>query len=710
MTQIKQLIRKPIKTFLGILLVLLATAMLCVSMTQYLSFKWTRDSIETQYATIALPTNKYKISTEKGEDGHAAVSYSTSQPQEIKKLLSQLPEILPEAIHSIEYHGLITAYCNAMDPLNWAEYYNESAYTGKNDGTTSISKYPYTCAMIVFTATEISAPYYYGLFDGIMNALSDIPESSIPGQGMAVDITGTVEKAYLLHEGFDDPIGYTIRLTVRCEAEDMLSKLELREGERYLAYGMDYTDWNWSMRQTVGGLGAGAYEHCSWDNIRMLTPEEIDSLPVNNSNEMQREGRSDKLIALYSDPESGKGLYLSQTDLDQIESCSMEVVCSPSLLAISFNGEIKVYDANIGSFHTVTKDDYNSMYARPGITRLDGSLEEFLESEENTIWRKTADVIEINNHAFPVIATDNLMSIAPFGLQEAFISDGNAFTKNEYENRSNVCLISETLAVHSGLNVGDSIPVRFYETDESMPGAFPSIKTANPEAAFFSDHKGFSSEEIEFKIVGLYRQKQEWSDGPYAFTPNTIFVPKASVVGQTTTNDSGIFYSLLLTNGAQEKVEAYLVENGYEGLLAYYDQGYSDISDNLSKFFSTSVKILLVGIVGWIVFLLVFLFMFPAQQKTESERLWTLGAPKSFVVRNYIVSGIGIALPGTVLGGVLSIILIHIVLQRFTEQVSITFEATRSPLLVVGLLVFQFMIILGLDSLIAMSTTHRLYR
>ncbi len=713
MTQIKQLIRKPFKTFLGILLVLLATAMLCVSLTQYLSFVWARDSVETQYATIALPTNKFKISTEEGENGPAAVSYSSTQPPEIKKFLSQLPEILPEAIHSVEYHGLITAYCNAMDPLNWAEYYNKSAYTGKNDGTTSISEYPYTCAMIVFTATEVSDAYRYGAWDISLDTISDlheIPEISILDQGMAVDITGTVEKACFLHKGFDDPAGYTIRLTVRCETEEMLSKLDLREGVRYLAYGMDYYDWNWSMRQIVGLLGSGAYERCSWDNIRMLTQEEIDNLPINDPNEMLREGRSDKIIALYSDPETGKELYLSQTDLDQIESCSMEVVCSPNLLAVSFNGEIKLYDTKTGSFHTVTKDDFNSMYARPGITRLDGSIEDFLAQEENGIWRTTADVIEINNHAFPVIATDNLMGIAPFGLQDTLLSEGRFFLKTEYENGSNVCIVSETMAILNGLNIGDSIPMRFYETDEYLPGAFSSIKTANPEAAFFSDQKGFSSEEIEFKIVGLYRQKQEWSDGPYAFTPNTIFVPKASVIGQTTTNDSGIFYSLILKNGSADSVEAYLVDNGYEGLLAYYDQGYSNISDNLSRFFSTSVKILLVGIAGWMVFLLVFLFMFPAQQKTEANRLWTLGAPKSFVVRNYIVSGIGMALPGTVFGGVLSIILLQVVLKKYTEQANIAFDAARAPLLVVGLLIFQFMIILGSDFLIARSTTHRLYK
>lgn len=713
MIQLKQLFRKPFKTLLGILLVLLATAMLCVSLSQFVSIIWTRDSVESQYATIALPTNRYKITTIDGEDGRTTVSYSSVQPWEVQDLLSKLPEKLPEAVLPAEYHGLITAFCGAMSPLNWAEYYNESAYTGNADGTSVISEYPYTCTMIAFKATEVSDPYCYGGWDIPLETITELPDISeipIPDQGMAVDIIGTVEKAYLLHKGFDDPTGYTIRLTVRCETEDMLSKLDLREGERYLAYGMDYTDWNWVLRQGIGSLAAGAYERFSWDNIRMLTQEEIDSLPANDPDEMEKHGWTEKVIAVYSEPDSEKATYLTQSDLDKVKSCSLTVVCSPCVFAASRGGEIERFDESTGSFYTITNEEFNSMYARAGIARLNGSVEQFLESEENAIWRETADVIEINNHAFPVIATDNLMSIAPFGLQEAFISDGQAFTKNDYENGSAVCLISETLAARSSLNVGDNIKIKFYEADEYLPGAFPSLKSANPGASFFSTYKGFSSDGIEFKIVGLYRQKQEWSDGPYAFTPNTIFVPKASVVGQTTTNDSGIFYSLLLKNGAQEKVEAYLAENGYEGLLAYYDQGYSDISDNLTKFFSTSVKILLVGIVGWIVFLIVFLFMFPAQQKTEAERMWTLGAPRSLVIRNYIANGIGVALPGIVVGGALSFVLVQIVLQKLSEQAGFTLNATQAPLLIAGLLVIQFTVITGLVFLIARAAARRLYK
>ena len=161
---------------------------------------------------------------------------------------------------------------------------------------------------------------------------------------------------------------------------------------------------------------------------------------------------------------------------------------------------------------------------------------------------------------------------------------------------------------------------------------------------------------------------------------------------------------------AIEKAEKYLAEKGYAGLLSYYDQGYSDISDNLSHFFSISVKLLLVGIIGWCGFLAVFLFMFSAQQKSEAVRLWTLGAPKALVVRNYLAGGIGIALPGTILGGALSFLIMRNVFQGLSEQTGFTLDAAQTPLLIAVLLVVQLTVIVGLILLVAGTTVRRLYK
>lgn len=705
MIYIKQLLRKPLKTLLGILIILLASAMLCVSLSQYVSFFRTRDSVESKYTTIALPTNKYKIEQSVDEQGHPVFIYSDSQPIEVQQFLSSLCVNLPQEIQSEEHHELISAFCKNTDSLNWAEFYNESAYTGEGDGTTVISEYPYTCALIVFKADEISEPYPYAT----SNPTIDLPENTASDGNMAVDITGTVISAYMLHKGFDDPAGYTIRLTVHGETADSLAKIGLNKNDIYIAYGNDYADWNWELKKQIGLITKGAYERCSWDNIIMLSQEEIDSLPVNSPEEMAKNGFTEKVIAIYNDSESEKKIYLNRHELDMIESCSLTVECSPSLLAGAFDGYVEQFDMTSGSMISIPCKDFNDMYARASIEKLSGSVEDFMANDENELWQQAADTIEINNHSFPVIATDNLMSVAPFGLQDAFIAEGRTFTEQEYDDGAKVCLISETLANRSGLGVGDEITMRFYEEDYNSPWNLLSTKSANPEAAFYSVYKGFSSDETAFKIIGLYRQKQEWSEGAYAFTPNTIFVPKKSAVGQTAENDSGIFYSLLLKNGTADKVDDYLAKNGYGGLLAYYDQGYSYISENLNEFFSTSVKMLLVGIIGWCIFLAVFLFMYPAQQKTEAERLWRLGAPKDFVSGYYISTNIWIVLIGIILGGTASFIFLQTILQNFSEQAGITLDIAQAPILIFAISVLQFVLIIGMIFLTARKVVRRLY-
>ena len=90
--------------------------------------------------------------------------------------------------------------------------------------------------------------------------------------------------------------------------------------------------------------------------------------------------------------------------------------------------------------------------------------------------------------------------------------------------------------------------------------------------------------------------------------------------------------------------------------------------------------------------------------------MWTLGAPRSLVIRNYIANGIGVALPGIVVGGALSFVLVQIVLQKLSEQAGFTLNATQAPLLIAGLLVIQFAVITGLVFLIARAAARRLYK
>ena len=147
-------------------------------------------------------------------------------------------------------------------------------------------------------------------------------------------------------------------------------------------------------------------------------------------------------------------------------------------------------------------------------------------------------------------------------------------------------------------------------------------------------------------------------------------------------------------------MDAFLAENGYEGLLIYYDPGYADIAENLSAYFATAGRILLIGMIGWATFLAVFLLLFPLQQKRELVRMWTLGAPKSWTVRHSLLSVCGLAVPGTALGVGASAALLWKLLKRM--QLHAGLQAASFPTLwFLGIAAIQTGLLLILTALIA---------
>ncbi len=259
------------------------------------------------------------------------------------------------------------------------------------------------------------------------------------------------------------------------------------------------------------------------------------------------------------------------------------------------------------------------------------------------------------------------------------------------------------------MSVGDHISIQYYEYDHDAPHRV-ILGTANPSPYFYSLYRGFSSEEIAYEIVGLYRQKREWAEDAHSFTPNTIFVPKKSVCGQTEVSSSGVFCTFVLENGMTEWLEEELTALGYDGLLAYYDQGYSDIADSLSKYFVVAKGVLLAGIVSWCILLGVFLFLFPGHQKQTAKRMWTLGAPRSWVVKHILVSGMGIVLPGLVLGGIVSAALMQSLPMQIGEAVSVSLELPQVLLVAVILVLVQLAVLVCLTLAAAGRTTRSFYK
>ena len=302
----------------------------------------------------------------------------------------------------------------------------------------------------------------------------------------------------------------------------------------------------------------------------------------------------------------------------------------------------------------ISADEYVPYYKLPTIAPLNSSVDEFLASEEGSLWQKTLDKMEINNHAFPVLCVDKLGYQAEFAREQTRIVEGRDFTESELVNGGKVCIISQTVATINGLQVGDTIELRTYGRDPTLGRQLYEMLAAGsfPSAAFYSEALGFSSEMETYTIVGLYRQENAWQNtyDAYGFTPNTIFVPKTSVTSEMEIRDKGLYSTLVIETGKLEEFQTLMEEAGYPDLFICYDQGYSEFMASLDAYEEVSEKALYIGIAAYAVLMLLFVFLFPVMQRKTLVTMFSFGAPRKKRMGHICVSSAAILLPSTVIG------------------------------------------------------------
>ncbi len=307
-------------------------------------------------------------------------------------------------------------------------------------------------------------------------------------------------------------------------------------------------------------------------------------------------------------------------------------------------------------FHVVSAEEYIADYALPTFARLDGAAEEFLASEAGALWRQMLEDMEINNHAFPVLAVDKLGYQADFARQMVRIVEGRDFIESELVDGEKVCIISQTVAVESGLKIGDTISIQTYPTDYNL---YPhkEKKTvfysppAYPSAAFYSHAMGFDNGPENYTIVGVYRHQSAWyGTSTYGFSPNTVFIPKASTNGTMEYDTDGIYRSYVLENGKSDEFQKFVDEAGYHGLFMYYDQGYAQMKSGLDAYEEVSSRALYVGIGAYCVILTLFVILFPVRQRETLSTMRSLGAGRENRIAHVTVSSLGLLIPGSLLG------------------------------------------------------------
>ena len=643
MLSLKNTLRRPVVSALGILLVVSMTAFLSVGIGQAYVANNTLKSIEDNFTTVALMTDKFRNQSNVTlQFGDITKTQVTRQfPEKVVEFLEELPEKYPDLVKEVASPGFASAYIPSLTVDFFTDHPCEESVVKKNptgawprpQGT------PYTCAVFEIELTEIGEP---AIDENFIEITEDQAKAVFETETIA-KIKGKITSVVALHEGFDDPMGLDLQINLHVKNPEAFEALDLKIGEKYLVYSYYYVDRIWKYGNDYVGCLVG--DELVYDENVYYVSRDGTKTPAN---------------------------ITEKTYIDE-------------------------YGENV----TCTVEQYVERYAHPSIAYVPNGAEAFLASNEGAKWREAIENIAINEHAFPVIGVQKLGYITDFAREDARIVEGRDFTSKELESGANVCLISETLAAMNGISVGDTIDMNYYIYDWSVEYQWyinEGIGIIEPSPYFYTSTTGMAETET-YRVVGLYRDSSEWNytqGDIYSFTPNTVFVPYSSVTGSMDYSDQGMFRTYVLKNGTINELQKEVALAGFDGLFVYYDQGYEVISQNLYAYDAVARQALAVGTSSSLVLAALYFILFPLQQKKNVSIMYSLGTTRKRRMSYIIGSNLCIILPGTLLGCLLSIGSWQYVSQAIfaaaETEAKITFEVETPLVLMIAAIQFVCML------------------
>ena len=298
-----------------------------------------------------------------------------------------------------------------------------------------------------------------------------------------------------------------------------------------------------------------------------------------------------------------------------------------------------------------------------------------------------------------MIGVDDLDHLADFSLRRTKVVDGREFTEEELSTGARVCIIHEELALANGLQVGDTITPSFYTHDPGLP--YQSVELAgesvNPSASFYFETTPFTETDT-YTIVGICRGEDTWpnvAENAYAFSANTVYVPKSSVETPMEYRDGIPFVTVVLENSQIQQFHDLTKQSVYAGYFKYSDQGYTQIAENFFNYHDLAVQVLWIGVVIYVIMLALFLLLYPGAMRKNVKLMQSLGAGFGRRFGSVLISALAILIPSTIAGGLTGMLLwgsVARMMQKFTgaaltlqtePEVLWTVTAAQLPLAVV---------------------------
>ncbi len=687
MNPMHQLTRRPVKAAFGALLLALAGAILCLSGGQYWAAVQTRATVERTYTTVAVITGLGSSEeTANSPDGTSADAESLRQYSALDAAtFFQEPEQQSwDIIRSCPTVGMVSGYSPCLKPAI-------SLYTGHSSS---------------------DAPYKYSIVEIRVDAVTEVNNDWFGESGSANwQLDGQVLGIYGLNDAFRDPSGQRASVSLHQEYDDPAKLLHPEAGKRYLLLSHSYGDSEWSLRRNVA------------DWVFMETNVQLDPWSLDISGNLirydQRKNQSEHWYhtagdaaeepvefapeeLLYSDPTTGTEVMNVDPDAFGWFSFAVDM--------FKDTGEIMVEDPQQpGNWRPETVD--YTQYNLPSIQELpDGvTAQEVIDSTSS--WRMAMESIQTNNHSVPVLAVDSVEGMLEFASGRTQITQGRSISQEEYRDGAAVCLISETLARESGLDVGDTLPLSLYEKEKNLVPTM--VGDSDPTAYYYLPQRGFQ-QETEYTVIGLYRQSSEWGKTVASFTPNSVLTPKKSVTCAMETGSSaieaspsGLWGTMILKNGTADQMESRLAENGLGGTVTYYDQGYSNIVESLDGYTRVSRTVLCVGLALWAVVLAAYCVLLPMQEGKTALRMWTLGAKRRDIAGQIWTPSALMAAAGTVIALAVSIPGMSWATDKIQALTGSDLTLTVSTGQTVALCAGALVIALAVIALVSVSTAQR---
>ncbi len=726
---IKQLLRQPLKTLLGILLMTLAVAVLCICLGQALAARSTRQELDERFSTVAIPSLSGEEESTAAGDWESWLEQVERSAQRVLvdgEELSWLESLIqqrPDMVQAVSRSGLLSASIPELVPYNtlsesvfdnldpeeaYYDRYITSTYS--TDGThfdsavlvitlekigTTLAAVPPALTMEEFQASISSiinmddrykndyraycemnpnekVSYEEYMYRKYLDAYEALAANyggteTDSGTGYSVELTGTVTQVLALADGVPDPLGTTARLTLTLPSEADVEALGLQEGSSYIVYGQDYYNKHQALKKY---MGKNSYVLDQPFDAGLLSK-------VSAKNHWIYVVKNKRLVtALYD------GVPVDPWQYHALNTITMTLTVPQCLSTWDGTGDA-------------------SRYAAPTIAPVTGTVEEFLASPEGAQWKAAIETAEANNHGFAVVGVEKLFHLPAFSLEFAKIGAGRDFTQEERESGARVCIIHEWVAEQSGLQIGDTITLNFFIGDENNPYDTQDA-VLRPAADLYVAGTTAFTETAEYTIVGFW-QGLVWptSTDYYCFSANTVFVPRTAVQTPMEQSESVAFTAGVLKNGTMEEFYQLCRRSGHAGAFKLTDQGYGEIAGSFHNYEELARQVVTIGVVVYGILLLLYLLLYPMSMGKNAKIMESMGC--HFLRRwgHILLSSLVILTAASLLGMLLGYGLWDRMLSALQTEAESTVALELAPGMLAVVAAVQLLLALALSGIAA---------